>query len=120
MKKMLAFVLLMSSLFMLASCGGKSGGNSDLKISVYLGGYGQVWINTLARAFEAENEGVKVTIEANPDLPSEIPTRLQNGSADDLFFSHGINWERLSVQGYLEDLSDLYEMEVENGVKFKK
>jgi N-acetylglucosamine transport system substrate-binding protein len=123
------FLLAMSTLLLLvplASCGGGKGNNSSsevknrtLKISVYLGGYGQVWINTLARAFEAENEGVHVEIEANPDLASEIPNRLQNQTDDDLFFSHGIAWEKAAVQGQLENLDDLYKMEVENGVKFE-
>lgn len=117
MKRIVTLIVLSFSLLLLTSCKGKESG--DLKISVFLGGYGQVWINTLARKFEQENEGVTVKVEANPGLPYEIPNRLQNGSDDDIFFSHGIKWEKPALQGYLENLDDLYEMEVENGVKFK-
>lgn len=114
MKKIFTTLIAISSL-LLASC--TTSDPNSLKISVYLGGYGQVWINTLAREFEAENPGITVTIEANPDLASDIPNRLQNGSPDDIFFSHGINWEFLAVQGYIEPLDDLMQQEVENGVK---
>lgn len=114
MKKIFMSLIAISTLLLVACS--KSDPNS-LKISVYLGGYGQVWINTLARAFEAENEGVTVTIEANPDLAADIPNRLQNGSKDDLFFSHGINWEYLAVQGLIEQLDDVMQEEVETGVK---
>lgn len=124
MKKSILTLIVATLLFTISSCNNGSGnsqtGSRNLKIAVYLGGYGQVWINTLARAFEAENEGVTIEIEANPDLPSEIPNRLENRSDDDLFFSHGIQWEKAAVQGYLENLDDLYQMEVENGVKFEE
>ena len=119
MKKISALLVLMLTVFLLIGCQPTSKDPGHLKIAIYLGGYGQVWANTLARGFEAENEGVTVEIEASPDLAAEIPSRLQNGSDDDLFFSHGINWERLAVQGYIADISDLYEMEVEDGVLFK-
>ncbi len=113
--KKIFLTLLAFGAFVLASC--TTNDPNSLKISVYLGGYGQVWINTLARQFEAENPGVTVTIEANPDLASDIPNRLQNGSPDDIFFSHGINWEFLAVQGHIEPLNDLMQQEVENGIK---
>lgn len=124
MKKTLGVIVGALLLATASACNGGSGQTSgdltgNLKVAVYLGGYGQVWINTLARAFEAENEGVTVEIEANPELQSEIPNRLQNGSDDDLFFSHGIAWEKAAVQGYIEPLDDLYQMEVEDGVKFE-
>jgi len=114
MKKIFLTLIALSAI-VLASC--TQNDPNSLKISVYLGGYGQVWINTLARQFEAENPGVTVTIEANPDLASDIPNRLQNGSPDDIFFSHGINWEFLAVQGHIEPLNDLMQEEVENGIK---
>jgi ABC-type glycerol-3-phosphate transport system substrate-binding protein len=114
MKKNLWLVGL--ALIALVGCGKKT--SSSLKVSVYLGGYGKVWINNLAREFEAENPGVTVEIETNPDLAAEIPNRLQNGSNDDVFFSHGINWERMAVQGYIEQLDDLYQEEID-GIKLK-
>ena len=89
----------------------------DLKIAVVHKEYGQRWINALARKFEDET-GLVVEVEANPNLQSEIPNRLQNGSDDDIFFSHGITWELYAAQGYLEPLDDLYEMGVSEGVTF--
>ena len=87
----------------------------DLKIAVVHKEYGQRWINALARKFEDET-GLVVEVEANPNLQSEIPNRLQNGSDDDLFFSHGITWELFAARGLLEPLDDLYTMQVSDGV----
>ena len=87
----------------------------DLKIAVVHKEYGQRWINALARKFEDET-GLVVEVEANPNLQSEIPNRLQNGSDDDLFFSHGITWELFTARGLLEPLDDLYTMQVGDGV----
>lgn len=117
MKKFVSIMVTATALATLFGCGQPSGG--DLNVSVFLGGYGKVWINTLARKFETENPGVSVHIEATPDLAAEIPSRLENQSQDDIFFSHGIAWEKAAVQGYIEPLDDLYEQEVENGVKLK-
>lgn len=116
MKKLFLTIVAIFSLFIVSAC---SADSNSLKISVYLGGYGQVWINTLARQFEEENPGIAVTIEANPDLAAEIPNRLQNGSNDDIFFSHGIAWQRLAIQGYIEPLDDIMNQEVEEGVLLK-
>ncbi|MDR0831427.1 MAG: extracellular solute-binding protein, partial [Bacillales bacterium] len=68
--------------------------------------------------YESEHAGVHIEIESNPDLASEIPMRLANGSDDDIFFSHGISWEKAAVQGQLERLDTLYEQVVEDDVIF--
>lgn len=116
MKKIMAGILTVIISLGLVACN-TAGSSNDLKIAVYLGGYGQAWINNLARDFENENPGVKVTVEANPDLAADIPNRLENGSNDDLFFSHGIAWELSAVKGEIEVLDDVLQQEVENGIK---
>jgi len=87
-----------------------------LKISVFLGGYGKAWIQTLASQFEAET-GIEVSVETNSSLPDQIPTRLEVGVGDDIFFSHGIKWEVPAVKNQILDITDLYQQEVEDGVK---
>ena len=111
----MAVVMALSVGVMFVACGENS--PYDLKIAVVHKEYGQRWITALARKFEEET-GLVVEVEANPNLQSEIPNRLQNGSDDDLFFSHGITWELYAAQGMLEPLDDLYEMEVSDGVTF--
>lgn len=118
-KRLLTLMVALASVSGLTGCDQSGSDSGTLKIAVYLGGYGEVWINTLARAFEQENEGVKVEYEANPELQSEISNRLQNPQGDDIFISHGIAWEKAAVQGQLESLDDLYESVDENGVKFE-
>jgi N-acetylglucosamine transport system substrate-binding protein len=112
-------LLVVSASVSLVGCDGSALEN-QLNIAIFLGGYGQVWANNLARQFEAENEGVSVHVEATPELAAEIPNRLQNGSDDDIFFSHGIQWERMAVQGYIENLDDLYQQEVEDGITLQQ
>lgn len=107
----LAFMMILIIAITFMACG-KS--EYDLKISVVYKEYGQKWINALVREFEAET-GLTVEVEANPNLQSEIPNRLRNGSDDDIFFCHGITWELYAAQGQLATLDDLYAMEVENG-----
>lgn len=116
MKKIFTLLFATIVAFTLVACGPKKA-NNDLKVAAYLGGYGEKWLHDMARAFEAENPGVKVEVEANPELAADIPNRLENGSKDDIFFSHGIAWELQAVQGRIEPLDDLLQQEVENGIK---
>lgn len=116
-KYFLSVVFIFFILIFASACRQKS--NQDLKIAVYLGGYGEVWINKLVERFIEKNPGLKIKIEANPDLAQDIPNRLENGSDDDIFFSHGISWEKLAVTKLIEPLNDIYEQEVENGIKLK-
>ncbi len=111
---LMALVMVLVCAFSFAAC---STTDWDLKIAVVHKEYGQKWINALARKFEEET-GLVVEVEANPNLQSEIANRLQNGSNDDIFFSHGISWELYAARGYLEPLDDLYETEVSDGVLF--
>ena len=111
---LMALVMVLVCAFSFVAC---SKTDWDLKIAVVHKEYGQKWINALARKFEEET-GLVVEVEANPNLQSEIANRLQNGSNDDIFFSHGISWELYAARGYLEPLDDLYETEVSDGVLF--
>jgi N-acetylglucosamine transport system substrate-binding protein len=115
MKKLLATFILVVSILSLVSC---KTDDSSLKLATYLGGYGRQWITKLAEKFQDENPGVTVDIEASPGLTGEISNRLQNGSNDDIFFSHGISWEKAAVQNQIEPLDDLYNQIVENNLSF--
>lgn len=114
MKKVFLVLTTVVLMFSIAGCSKKE--DSNLKIAVFLGGYGDSWIRNLANDFMEEHEGVTVEIEATRQIQSDITSRLANGSDDDIFMSHGIFWERAAVMDQLEPLDDLYEMEVENGL----
>ena len=92
-----AFALLCAASMILTGCG--AGGSkkkvdntvedkTNLVIMVGDGGYGTDYIKELAKAFEAKNEGVKVTIQvatANSSMMSEAIKNIE-GNDVDLFF----------------------------------
>lgn len=108
-----AFALTLAFAFgMVYGC--NNGSNYQLKISFYDGGYGTAWAYALAQKYEEET-GVTVTVEPSKTLQADIPNMLQNGTDNDILFSHGIIWELPALQGRIEPLNDLYEMECDNG-----
>ncbi len=94
--------------------GCNKGSEHELKISFYDGGYGQAWAYALAEKYEAET-GVKITVDPSKTLQADIPNMLENGTDSDILFSHGIIWELAALQGKIEPLNDLYEMECDDG-----
>lgn len=92
--------------------------SGDLKISFYYGGYGESWGRKLAEKF-TEETGIAVEVDPNPQLQSEVPSMLENGTDSDLIFCHNIKWEVPAARGLIEPLNDLYSSQIEDdGVLF--
>lgn len=121
MKKNLVTILLLCTA--LTSCGGGGGGGintsndtgsgKDLKITFFNGGYGEDWIRNLASRFE-EEKGVKVEIVKSEEGNCGAENYIKSGyNLSDIYIAEGVSWKALVQEGYLEDLTDVYEAEVE-------
>lgn len=103
----------------LVACGPQKGEN-ELWITYFKGGYGSEWVETLARKFEQENEGVTVRTDGDTQLIDSVPNMMENGTNYDLIFCHDITWEDFVNPGYIYCLDDLYKTEVDgNGTTFE-
>lgn len=123
MKKKITAIALAASLCAasmgLAACGSKKGGD-ELWITYFKGGYGSEWVETLARKFEQEHEGVMVRTDGDTQLINSVANMMQNGTDYDLIFCHDITWEDFVAPGWIYCLDDLYNTKVdENGTTFK-
>ena len=103
--------LLAASAIGLAACGSSKGEN-ELWITYYKGGYGEEWVQQLARKFEEEHEGVKVVTKPDTLLIDNVPNMMQNGTKYDLIFCHDVAWEDFVQPGWIEELDDLFETQV--------
>lgn len=101
-----------------AACGGAKKGENELWITYFKGGYGSEWVETLARKFEEENEGVTVRTDGDTQLIDAVPNMMKNGTNYDLIFCHDVTWEDFVADGSIYCLDDLYNTEVSSGVKF--
>jgi N-acetylglucosamine transport system substrate-binding protein len=114
-KKLLAgAVLALSTVALLASCGGDgtSSGAKELWVEAYDGGYGTAWLDNMAIGFTAKT-GIAVHVDFSSTLVDRIESDLKNGSDYDLYMSHGINWQSFASSGYLAPLDDLYETKID-------
>lgn len=102
----------------LAACGGTKKNANELWITYFKGGYGSEWVETLARNFEKENEGVTVRTDGDTQLIDAVPNMMRNGTNYDLIFCHDITWEDFVADGTIYCLDDLYKTEVSSGVTF--
>lgn len=101
------------------SASGK-GQEATLKIAYFKGGFGEEWIKALASAFEQANPGVKVELEGDPGITEKMGPRLESGAnLPDVAFVLRTGWQRWAIKGYLADLSDIYDAEIDNGKKLK-
>lgn len=103
------------------SCGSKvpPRASDTIYVCVYDGDYGTKWIDEAAKEYEAKT-GVKVEWQADQAILTRIEGELAAPSYD-IYMSHDISWQKFAGQGLLENLDDLYEMDVEGtGKKFKE
>jgi len=135
MKKRLATVCLVSAaLLILSACGNSGSSNTpanngksnstntstntespakakDVSLKVSLTAQDMVGLEELAKQYESENEGVKITVDRAPDdqFKQTLGAQLAAKEAPDLFIQWpGISKVRLSIDaGYLADLSDI-------------
>jgi len=118
MKKILLTLVLLLTVFALTSCdllkkSKNNGSDADLKITFFNGGYGEEWINNLAKRFE-EAKGVKVEAVSSNEGNCGAENYIKSGyNLSDIYFGENIPWKSLVQSGYLEDLTDVYEATVE-------
>ena len=120
-KKFFILPLVMTSGFLcLTGCDrGVKRGENELYITVYDGGYGTEWIDTVAKQYEAKT-GVKVVWTADQSILERMDSELES-PASDIYMSHDIRWQEYAEGGQLEQLDDLYASEVEGtGKTFKE
>ncbi len=115
----LAAVTACSCVGVLGSCkGGNDAKENELTIRFYNGGYGDEWLKDSLDDFCATKEGVtyklipdnNITYQANLYLKTNVP---------DIIMSNG-NWKGYVQDGLVEDLTSVYETEVETSTGKKK
>ncbi len=100
-KKIISLVLaavLTGGAASMAACGSSKNEN-ELWITYFKGGYGSEWVETLARKFEEEHEGVKVKTAGDTQLINSVANMMENGTNYDLIFCHDIAWEDFVAPG---------------------
>lgn len=121
--KVLALMLVLVISFGCVACGERDDGKTKLKISFFKAGFGDEWITATARAFEDEHPDVKVVTEGHANMEQLVKNRLEAGNpekiADIVSVTNMTFYNEYVRKGYLTDISDLYESEVENGKLFK-
>ncbi len=95
-----------------AGCGKKTGGGnrdkSTLNISVFDGGYGTEYLETIAESFEAEYPGVNVEIETT-DLFAEIQQQVEaDRYVADVIITTS-SYTGYGAKGKVLDITDVYE-----------
>ena len=121
MKKFKALALALACampLSLAAGCmGGGDGGKTVLTIKYYDGAYGKEWLETAADDFVAEKKaaGVDVSYRLIPDVNvnTSAVNELNSGSGlSDIYMVQKYTWTDWVTAGKLEDLSSVYNTEV--------
>ncbi len=121
MKKKLSIILATmmgaSCLLGAAACGGSTGNGQaqtgELTIRYFEGGYGSEWLEHALESFKAENEGFKYKLYPDSTVTSQMNTYLESGkNLSDIYIIQNGNWAEWVSYGYLANLTDVYEAEV--------
>ncbi|MHC1750202.1 MAG: carbohydrate ABC transporter substrate-binding protein [Cellulosilyticaceae bacterium] len=88
----------------------------ELNIAIFQGGYGRDYWDAVAAEFEKENPGVKVNIEANPEIGEIIRPKILSGNAPDFIYlpstnNSGIATALIKDKG-LADITDVFTDEI--------
>lgn len=86
---------------------------TELNIAVFEGGYGRDYWDAVVAAFEEENPGVKVNVEANPKIGDIIRPNILSGNVPDFVYlpsyeNSGVT-KALIKDNALADISDVME-----------
>ncbi len=115
-KKALALVLALATVAPMAACvtvepDPVPEGRTQIKISMYVGGYGAEWMDNLITRLNDSQETYWYT--RNPDnkaASDEIAGKILGGVVEaDIYFTMPADIESLIVGGHLEDLTEVYE-----------
>jgi len=91
-----------------------------LKVAFFQGGFGDAWFKELKSGFEALHENVTVELEGDPGIMEKMGPRFESGAnLPDVAFLTSTHWQMWAAQGYLADLTDLYEGPLSDGVLLK-
>ena len=115
----LAAVTLGASVSALTACGGDKGGaENELTIRYYNGGYGDEWLEEALKDFCATKEGVSYKMIPDNNITYQANLYLKN-NVPDIIMSNG-NWKPYVKDGLVEDLTSVYETEVQTSQGKKK
>lgn len=111
-KNTLAMALAGASLFGAVACKKSDNGDYGLVVTYYKGGYGSEWIEKAASAYETQN-GVKVKLISSTKLNCDAATNLKSGrNLSDVYICADSEWTNFVANGYIAELSDVYDTEV--------
>ena len=120
MKRIIALLLCLCSLFtVFAGC--NNGGNDSKTLNVVClnKGYGETWINTIAREFETLHEGITVSVDCEASADQIIEKNLASSdNTDDLYICIGGEWKMNAVLGKFAQLDDIMD-DLIDGVPLK-
>ncbi len=126
--KLLSFILIfvMSILsvgMLLTACAGKNETKEGvLTIHYYEGGYGSEWLEDALEAYKADHPDFQYKLNPDPYISTSVTTYLQSGKnlSDIYMIQDGSKWSEWVANGYLANLNDVYEAEVETSEGTKK
>ena len=119
----MAFVASMS---VLTACGGAGNGNgTTMIVKYYDGAYGKEWLEKAAQDFVAAKkaEGVDVSYRLVPDtqVNTSAVNELNSGTGlADIYMLQDYTWTDWVTSGKLEDLTSVYNTEVNTSVGKQK
>lgn len=117
MKKIIYWALVPATLLAITSCQEEPDTRRVVSIEFVEAGFGNTPYEKLAEAFMELHPEVRVSLVPNKSMASTTEVRISNGTASDIMiYNRTVNDIRLwSVLGLVEDLSDLFAEECENG-----
>lgn len=108
----LATVTACSCIGIFGACKGDKGASeNELTIRYYNGGYGDEWLKSSLDEFCATREGVTYNLIPDNNITYQANLYL-NTNVPDIIMSNG-NWKSYVQDGLVEDLTSVYETEVE-------
>lgn len=114
---LLAAMMATGCLLGATACGGGGNGQAEegtLTIRYFEGGYGSDWLNHAAETYKAQNEGFKYELIPDSTVTTQITTYLESGkNLSDIYVIQTGYWAEWVSMGYLANLQDVYEAEVE-------
>ncbi len=94
----------------LSACGGSGGsasGKELINLSLYLGEFGDEWINSLAAEWNAANDKYEIKTSGHMNLAGPIIADIKSGTKSDIFIAEDCSFNTIFSPEYLEDLTDV-------------
>lgn len=125
--RILALAMCVVTLFGVAGCRSDRDENDDrpiqLKVSFFQAGYGDGWMKALEKMYEDEHPDVNVIVDGDYGMEATAKNAIENQDKiqpSDIYtvnyYPHYLGYIRgKNGKPLIEDLSDLYDDEVENG-----